>query len=85
VSLTGWALWTTESNSCSSNECIEEHLAWGELYTKTENREHGSPVIENEEPLVSKNLFAYPTLAQACTTRLLILEAGQFQEIWNVN
>ena len=47
---------------------------------KTEYREHGSPVIKNGEPLVSENLFAYPTLAEACTTRLLILEPGSFQE-----
>jgi hypothetical protein len=80
VSLAGWVLWTTESNSCSSNEYLEEHSASSELFTKTENREHGSPVIENEEPLVSKDYFAYPTLAEACTTRLLILEPGSFQE-----
>ena len=27
VSLAGWVLWTTETNSCSSNECLEEDLA----------------------------------------------------------
>ncbi len=80
VGLAGCVLWSTEPNSCSSNEGLEEDLAPIELLMKTENREHGSLVIENEEALVSKKLFVYSTLAQACTTRLLILEPGSFQE-----